>query len=368
MLSDMNYKNYPILMVDDEPLMLEALKSTLEETFAVHSTDDPNKALQMVSQMEYAVILSDQKMPKMPGSELLSKVKEISPLTARILITGFADIEAAIEAVNQGEIFRYIPKKMPRGDRELLVKQGIQWYRMHREMKRLQTLVRAYSDSDVIELNPERDDESELRTIFIEDYDEEHLLLSRKYYSQLEAIAQKNLGTNDPWSARSPEPELEKEVKDLHARFLIAGSCGNKAKAKELLKGYLSEQEISETVLNRTITSGYLLEMLQSRISDRRELAKIVWDLPRAKQIMYQTVVYGPRSVAIVQEHPRGIQYAVHDLSPGEKVVIQKNKWLDGNRLGCRLVNDRLIEAFEPDGNRVGTPAELFAKLINRLA
>ena len=137
MLKDINYKDYPILFVDDDPDALDTILSVLEEHFTIEGVDDPHEALQMVKKREYAVILSDQRMPKMKGFELLSKVKRISPMTVKILITAFADIEAAIEAVNKGEIFRYIPKEISSRERNILIKQAIEKYQLTKDIEEL---------------------------------------------------------------------------------------------------------------------------------------------------------------------------------------------------------------------------------------
>ncbi|MFH0925193.1 MAG: response regulator [bacterium] len=137
MNKDINYKEHSILLIDDEPEVLESITSSLQKYFTVDSTNDPHKVLDMAKEKKYTVILSDQKMPKMQGNELLARIKEISPESIRILITGFTDIEAAIDAVNKGEIFRYIPKRMAREERDVLIKQAIQFYDLHQEKNKL---------------------------------------------------------------------------------------------------------------------------------------------------------------------------------------------------------------------------------------
>ncbi|MFH0926346.1 MAG: response regulator [bacterium] len=133
----MLYKEYPILFIDDEPDALETITFALKKTFTIESTNDPFKALEIIKEKEYAVVLSDQKMPKMQGFDLLTKVKKISPLTIRVLITGFADIEDAIKAINKGEIYRYIPKKTSSEERESFLRQAIDFYALQREKERL---------------------------------------------------------------------------------------------------------------------------------------------------------------------------------------------------------------------------------------
>lgn len=99
-----------ILFIDDEERILRTLKMLFRGRFYVFTTMEPEEAFELVRRERIDVIVSDQRMPKMFGAQVLARVKEISPNTMRILLTGYSDMDAAIEAVNQGEIFRYISK------------------------------------------------------------------------------------------------------------------------------------------------------------------------------------------------------------------------------------------------------------------
>jgi DNA-binding NtrC family response regulator len=99
-----------ILFIDDEERILRTLKMLFRGRFDVFTTMEPEEAFELVRRERIDVIVSDQRMPKMFGAQVLARVKEISPNTMRILLTGYSDMDAAIEAVNQGEIFRYISK------------------------------------------------------------------------------------------------------------------------------------------------------------------------------------------------------------------------------------------------------------------
>ena len=104
-------KQKTILIVDDEPQVLAALKDTLEDEFQVLTAENPRAALKLLkgNGHDMSVIISDQRMPGMSGHEFLSKAQEITDAT-RLLITGFSDLEAVIAAVNEGKIFGYISK------------------------------------------------------------------------------------------------------------------------------------------------------------------------------------------------------------------------------------------------------------------
>jgi len=103
-------KNATILFVDDEKRVLRSLKALFKPHYNVHITTDGHEALEIVKNNTVHVIVSDQRMPAMTGVELLREIKQVSPATMRLLLTGYADLPAIIDSVNDGEIFRYINK------------------------------------------------------------------------------------------------------------------------------------------------------------------------------------------------------------------------------------------------------------------
>lgn len=106
-----NRKKPKVLIVDDETEVLSSIADLLRKDFHIFTTFDVQEALDVLaSEMVFSLVISDQRMPVMTGAELLGRVASISPDTARILLTGYADIEAVIEAVNQGGIVHYITK------------------------------------------------------------------------------------------------------------------------------------------------------------------------------------------------------------------------------------------------------------------
>lgn len=106
-----------ILLVDDEERILRSLGMLLRMQYQVYATSDGHEALAILKREKIHVLISDQRMPIMSGSELLRQARAIAPDTVRILLTGYADADAALDAVNEGEIFRYINK--PWGPKEL---------------------------------------------------------------------------------------------------------------------------------------------------------------------------------------------------------------------------------------------------------
>jgi DNA-binding NtrC family response regulator len=106
-----------ILLVDDEERIFRSLSMLLRTQYQIFATSDGHEALKILRQENIHVIISDQRMPIMSGTELLRQARDIAPDTIRILLTGYSDADAALDALNDGEIFRYINK--PWGPKEL---------------------------------------------------------------------------------------------------------------------------------------------------------------------------------------------------------------------------------------------------------
>jgi response regulator RpfG family c-di-GMP phosphodiesterase len=120
-----------ILFVDDEPNVLNAIKRQLADKFRIDTVSAPQEGLKMLSQNgAYAVVVSDLRMPVMDGIQFLKRVREIYPQTIRMMLTGNADLNTAIKAVNEGSVFRFLTK--PCGQKELInvLKIGLRQYRL----------------------------------------------------------------------------------------------------------------------------------------------------------------------------------------------------------------------------------------------
>ena len=103
-----------ILCVDDERMVLEGLALHLKRRFDVEMAESgPQGLAAIVRAGDFAVVVSDMRMPGMNGAEFLSRVRELSPNTVRVLLTGHADMDSALAAINQGQIFRFLTKPCP---------------------------------------------------------------------------------------------------------------------------------------------------------------------------------------------------------------------------------------------------------------
>lgn len=117
----------PILIVDDEPIVLNALQFTLErEGFHVVGCTSPLKALAILQERDFSVIISDQRMPEMMGLEFLVESRRLRPHASRILITAVLALPTIVDAINKGEIFRFVAKPWLREELVATVRNAVQ--------------------------------------------------------------------------------------------------------------------------------------------------------------------------------------------------------------------------------------------------
>lgn len=138
---------WTVLCVDDEPSILSALKRVLRaEDCKVLQANGGAEALALLEQEAVDVVVSDMRMPGMDGAALLAQVRARWPATARILLTGYADMNATVAAINEGQIYRYIHKPWDETELRLTVRQAAERRQLERERDRLQALTTAQND------------------------------------------------------------------------------------------------------------------------------------------------------------------------------------------------------------------------------
>jgi DNA-binding NtrC family response regulator len=109
-----------ILIVDDQPLVLDVLRDILSSgPYRVVAAGSAEKALQLLKGQSVDIVISDERMPGMQGSEFLTIVRNTYPDVVRIILTGYASVESAMRAVNESEIFRLLTKPV---NRDVLLK------------------------------------------------------------------------------------------------------------------------------------------------------------------------------------------------------------------------------------------------------
>lgn len=127
-----------ILFVDDEVQILDSLRRELRGKFRMDMANSGQEALELLSmQGPYAVVVSDMRMPGMDGAELLARVRKSDPNTVRMMLTGYADVDSSIRAVNEGHIFRFMTKPVETQTLVRALVEGIRQFRLVRAEREL---------------------------------------------------------------------------------------------------------------------------------------------------------------------------------------------------------------------------------------
>lgn len=117
---------HSILYLDDEEQNLIAFQALLRKDYKVFTTTDAHEATEILSRENIAVIFSDQKMPEVSGVEFFENIIHEYPTPVRILLTGHADIEAVIDAINKGQVYRYVSKPWEVGDLKICIENAVE--------------------------------------------------------------------------------------------------------------------------------------------------------------------------------------------------------------------------------------------------
>jgi response regulator RpfG family c-di-GMP phosphodiesterase len=140
-----------ILVVDDEPAVLESLADLFRKEFRVTATDDPDEAIRFLETNTVSLLLTDQRMPRITGAKLIERCAHVSPQTTRILITGYADLEAVVEAVNEGKVYHYVSKPWESAQLLELVRSAVNRSRLEQEEL---TLIEQLSTVAAVSVSP----------------------------------------------------------------------------------------------------------------------------------------------------------------------------------------------------------------------
>jgi two-component system probable response regulator PhcQ len=131
-----------ILLLDDEPNILAALKRILmDEPYEILEAGSGEQGLEILHKNPCKVVISDERMPGIGGAEFLTRVKDLYPETVRILLTGYASIEATMKAVNDGEIYRFFMKPWDDMDLRMAIRSAIEKFDLQKENERLLEVV-----------------------------------------------------------------------------------------------------------------------------------------------------------------------------------------------------------------------------------
>lgn len=130
-----NNKKISIMYVDDEENNLISFKATFRIKYNVITAISAEEAMKVLASKRVEIIITDQRMPNMTGVEFLEKVIELYPDPMRILLTGYTDMSAVIDAVNKGKIYHYLTKPWNEEELDLTIRGAYEVYQKNQEIK-----------------------------------------------------------------------------------------------------------------------------------------------------------------------------------------------------------------------------------------
>ena len=158
---------HTILVVDDEPDVVKSVQDLLRFDYKVLGATRAADALKLVREQPVHVVLTDQRMPEMTGVDFLRRLREEFPDMVRLLVTGYADIRAVIDAINQGNVYRYITKPWEPEELQAVVREAVERYELVAERKRLVEELKGKNEQ-LHQTNEELTRANELKSGFIQ--------------------------------------------------------------------------------------------------------------------------------------------------------------------------------------------------------
>ena len=341
--------NPKVLLVDDESSVLSALQRLLrKEPVEVSTCTSPEEALGMIPAGGFAVILSDQRMPRMDGPHFLEKVREISPDTVRILLTGHADVQAATEAINRGAVYRFLTK--PWDDAQLcqVMREAVAQFQLVSENRRLQELT-SKQNLELKDLNQNLERKVQERT---QEITALHQRLEKSFLATVRVLAE--LAELHSTVVGSHAKRVAALTKDVAERLGMSGKdlflveiaatlhdVGKVALPPEILnKPEASLNRIEAEALRRHPAQG---ELIVAMVPDLAEAAKIIRHHHEQfdgggypDRIRHEAIPLGSRIIAAVDAYDKALNARTHFESATPDKALQ-------------FVRSRCPERFDPD-------------------
>lgn len=133
----MDTKKINILYIDDEVHNLNAFKASFRRTFSVFTAESGKEALPILESEDIHIILTDQRMPNMTGVEFLASILDTYPDPIRILLTGYSDLTAVVDAINKGQVYLYITKPWQEEELRQNLEKAFEVFDLRRQNKQL---------------------------------------------------------------------------------------------------------------------------------------------------------------------------------------------------------------------------------------
>ena len=325
----LKYK-HTLLLVDDEESITRSLQRLFRrESYEIHAASSGQEGLKVLkeAQKPFSLIISDQRMPGMTGAEFFEKAKNIFPRAVRILLTGYSDMDAIVDAVNRGEIHRYLTKPWNDDDLLLQVRQALEQYELVVENRRLLALT-ARQNKKLRDLNKQLEEKVAER--------------SREIVEKNEALSRLN-------------QELESSLYDTVRAF---------ASLAEMHTPSLAGHGKRVSVFSRGIAR--LLDLPEDEVT-QVEIAALLHDIGKLgfpqKLLKYEENKWSPQDKALFHNHPYEGQAVVQFIGKLDYVgllIRSHHEQYDGQGYPNQLAEEEI-----PLGSRIIAVADAYDKIVN---
>jgi|WetSurMetagenome_2_1015567.scaffolds.fasta_scaffold08404_3 response regulator RpfG family c-di-GMP phosphodiesterase len=323
-------QKHQILFVDDEESITKALQRLFrKDNHEIHVAQGGEEGLRILreSAVPFSLIVSDQRMPGMSGAEFLEKAREIVPRAIRILLTGYSDMNAIVDAVNRGQIHRYMTKPWNDDDLLFTVRQSLEQYDLVMENIRLLDLTKSQND-ELAELNKTLEVKVEERT--------REILVKNQELSRLNQDLEQNLYN------------AVKAFSSLLERYSPA-LAGHGRRVAQLSREIGAMLDLPENELTQVEIAAHL-----------HDFGKLSFP---AKLMDYREEIWSVEDRRLYHSHPQLGQETVHFISKLDHVgllIRSHHERYDGNGYP-----DRLAEEEIPLGARIIAVADAFDKIVS---
>jgi response regulator RpfG family c-di-GMP phosphodiesterase len=299
----------PVLLVDDEAATLALMEAELAYAGCQTAAfTDPEAALAEIKKRKFSVIMADQRMPKMSGLELLARARELQPFAARILITGLLQADTVIDAINKGEVFRFVVKPWLREELLATIRNGMHRYELMCHNEHLQQATQSMN-AQLVDLN-------------------------RSLEQQVKLVAQKNAQLAELNTALERNLAHSIEI-NVHTMQTFYPALGNQARRVYQLCQSLAEiLELNSEDAHTLKTSAWLYDI--GLIGVPRQIIKHWQEEP---------ATLNPAEKAIIEQHPiLGQELAVFTgrLDKVGEIIRAHHEAFDGSGYPDQLAEDRI--------------------------
>ena len=292
-------KPHTLLIVDDEESILNALRRVFRtEPYRILTTTSVAQGLKWVQSEPVAMVVSDHRMPEMPGTEFLSLVRKLKPDVLRVLLTGYADLEAAMRAINQSQVFRFIAKPWEDEALRASVKDGLERYELVQANRELTKLTQR-QNQELHVLNQTLEQRVQERTQQLEEKNRQLLGMNRKledhFHETMVALFERN---------HAQDALVEQSVRDaltgLYNRHYLGDRLG-----QEISQAYMRKHALALLFCDLD-RFGAVNEKWGQRMGDDvlRAVGERIQSATRGTDMIFRS---GADEFAVVLSEPNGV-------------------------------------------------------------